>query len=29
MLERMEKQGLIRRVVDERDKRKALLFLTD
>ena len=29
MLERMEKQGLIRRVADEKDKRKTLLFLTD
>ena len=29
MLERMEKQGLIRRVPDEKDRRKTLLFLTD
>ena len=29
MLERMEKQGLITRVQDEKDKRKTLLFLTD
>ena len=29
MLERMEKQGLIRRVSDEKDRRKTLLFLTD
>ena len=29
MLERMEKQGLIRRVSDEKDKRKTLLFLTN
>ncbi len=29
MLERMEKQGLIRRAADEKDKRKTLLFLTD
>ena len=29
MLERMEKQGLLRRESDEKDKRKTLLFLTD
>ena len=29
MLERMEKQGLIRRVQDEKDKRKTLLYLTE
>ena len=29
MLERMEKQGLIRRIQDPSDKRKTLLFLTD
>ena len=29
MLERMERQGLIRRESDSRDKRKTLLFLTD
>lgn len=29
MLERMEKQGLIRRVQSEADKRKTLLFLTE
>ena len=29
MLERMEKNGLISRKVDEADKRKTLLFLTD
>ena len=29
MLERMEKQGLIRRVQSETDKRKTLLFLTE
>ena len=29
MLERMEKNGLIRRKTDEADKRKTLLFLTD
>ena len=29
MLERMEKQGLICRVPDEKDRRKTLLFLTD
>ena len=29
MLERMERQGLIRRASDSRDKRKTLLFLTD
>ena len=29
MLERMERQGLIRREPDSRDKRKTLLFLTD
>ena len=29
MLERMENQGLIRRVSDEKDKRKTLIFLTD
>ncbi len=29
MLERMERQGLIRRETDSRDKRKTLLFLTE
>lgn len=29
MLERMENQGLIRRVPSEQDKRKTLLYLTD
>lgn len=29
MLERMEKQGLIIRVQDEKDKRKTMLYLTD
>ena len=29
MLERMEKQGLIRRVQAEKDKRKTLLYLTE
>ena len=29
MLERMENQGLIRRVQSETDKRKTLLFLTE
>ena len=29
MLERMEKQDLIRRVQDEKDKRKTLLYLTE
>ena len=29
MLERMERQGLIRREPDSRDRRKTLLFLTD
>ena len=29
MLERMEKQGLLRRENDEKDRRKTLLFLTD
>ena len=29
MLERMDKQGLIRRVQDEKDKRKTLLYLTE
>ena len=29
MLELMEKQGLLRRESDEKDKRKTLLFLTD
>lgn len=29
MLERMEKQGLLSRQSDEKDKRKTLLFLTD
>ena len=29
MLERMERQGLLRREPDSRDKRKTLLFLTD
>ena len=29
MLKRMEKQGLICRVPDEKDRRKTLLFLTD
>lgn len=29
MLERMEKQGLIRRIQSEADKRKTLLFLTE
>ena len=29
MLEKMEKQGLIRRVQSETDKRKTLLFLTE
>ena len=29
MLERMEKQGLIRRVQDKKDKRKTLLYLTE
>ena len=29
MLERMEKQGLICRVPDEKDRRKTLIFLTD
>ena len=29
MLERMERQGLIRRESDSRDKRRTLLFLTD
>ena len=29
MLERMERQGLIRRESDNRDRRKTLLFLTD
>ena len=29
MLERMEKQGLLRRESDEKDKRKTLLFLTE
>ena len=29
MLERMEKQGLLRRESDEKDRRKTLLFLTE
>ena len=29
MLERMERQGLLRRESDEKDRRKTLLFLTD
>ena len=29
MLERMDRQGLLRRESDEKDRRKTLLFLTD